>query len=315
MTGPGRRSLGLAALGLLARPAQAGGLTGAVSLLVPGPAGGNADGWARGIAPFLERHLPGAQIAVVNRPGESGLAAARSLATAAPDGHVLGAVATPLLLARAIAAGEAALLDRLDFLGAIAEEPVLLVGHPALAPDLAALQAQGEQALLGTPPAGGAAQLAGLAFARAWPLTLLAFANAQAARQAVIAGNVAAAMLALPEALAALRDDRLVGLGLAAAGRCPLLPELPTLREQGIPVQVAAYRGFALPAGTPAAPRDALASALQAVVTDSEFLAAAESEGYLPRYLPAARWEALVRAKLRDLTAQWRASPWLPRQD
>ena len=315
MAGPGRRGLGLAALGLLARPARAGRLTGPISLLVPGAAGGSADDWARGIAPFLERHLPRAQIAVVNRPGESGLAAARSLAAATPDGHVLGAVATPLLLARAIAAGEPALLDRLDFLGAIAEEPVLLVGHPALAPDLAALQARGEQALLGTPPAGGAAQLAGLAFARARPLTLLAFANAQAARQAVIAGNVAAAMLALPEAFAALRDDRLVGLGLAAAARCTLLPELPTLAEQGIPVRIAAHRGFALPAGTPAALRDALGGAMQAMVADAEFVAAAESQGYVPRYLPAARWDALARATLRELADQWRSAPWLPRQD
>jgi len=315
MAGPGRRSFGLAAVGLLARPARAGGLTGPISLLVAGAPGGNADGWARSIAPFLERHLPRAQIAVANRPGEGGLAAARSLAGTVPDGHVLGAVATPLLLARAIAAGQSAMLERLDFLGAIAEEPVLLVGHPGLAPTLGALRARGEQALLATPPPGNAAQLAGLAFARARPLTLLAFANAQTARQAVIAGNVAAAMLALPEALAALSDDRLAGLGLAAATRCPLLPEMPTLAEQGVAVRIAAHRGFALPLGTPQPLREALGAALKAMVADAEFVAAAEAEGYLPRYLPAATWDGLLRATARDLATQWRGDPWLPRAD
>jgi len=315
MPGPGRRNLGIAALGLLPRPVLAGGLTGAVSLLVGGTPGGLADAWARGIAPFLERHLPRTQVAVANRPGDGGLAAARSLAAAAPDGHVLGAVASPLLPARAIAAGEAGLLDRLDFIGAVAEEPVLLVGHPGLAPDLAALGRRGEQALLATPPAGSAPHLAGLAFARARSLGLLAFANAQAARQAVIAGNVPVAMLALPEALAALRDGRLAGLGFAAARRCPLLPEVPTLTEQKLLVRIAAYRGFALPAGGEAGIRATLGKALQAVVGDAEFVAAAEAAGYLPDYLPAESWAATLRTAAAGLATQWQTAPWLPRRD
>src|SRR6187200_457574 len=91
-----RRAFGaLAAAGLATRPvlAQTGSLPGPLpgSFLGPGPAvtllvgaspGSAADSWARGFAPFLERHWPHAVVAVVNRPGEGGLAAARSVAGA-----------------------------------------------------------------------------------------------------------------------------------------------------------------------------------------------------------------------------------------
>jgi tripartite-type tricarboxylate transporter receptor subunit TctC len=100
-----RRGLGaLAGLAPLAAAAQPAG-AGPVTLLVGVGPGSGADTWARGFAPFLERHWPHAAVTVANRPGERGLAAARALATAAPDGRLIGAIGTPLLLARAVEAG------------------------------------------------------------------------------------------------------------------------------------------------------------------------------------------------------------------
>jgi len=310
----GRRGLGLAGLALLA-PSPARAVAGPVTLLVGGPPGGTADDWARSFAPFLERHMPRAAVGVVNRPGEGGLAAARALAAAAPDGHVIGAFATPLLLARAVSAGALPLLERLVFVGAVAEEPVVLVGHPGTAEDLAALRALGDRAVLAAPQAGSAAQLAGLNFARLAPMTVLAFPNAAAARQAVVAGNVACAMLAAPDAIAALRDGRLVGLGVAASQRSALLPEVPTLAEQGVALRQVGHRGFALPAGTDAATLAGLAAALKAVVADPEFVDAARDQGYVARFLGQAEWEPMLRGTATRLAERWISDPWVPRRD
>ena len=290
-----------------------------VTLLVGGAAGSPGDLWARSFAPFLERHWPRTTVGVLNRPGEGGLAAVRDLAAAAPDGRVVGSVSTPQLLARAVEAGDGTLPERLEFLTAVAEEPLLLVGHPGSLADLGGLARLPGPALLGTPPQGSAAQLAGvalgLALAPRVPLGLLAFPTAAGAREAVIAGNIPCAMLAVPEALAALRDDRLVPLGLAQARRSPLLPEVPTLAEQGVPLVLLARRGFAVPAGVPPALLEPLLRAMRAAVADPEFAAQATARGYVPQFLGPTAWAPEVRRLSGELEARWATNPWVTPRD
>jgi tripartite-type tricarboxylate transporter receptor subunit TctC len=290
-------------------------LPGPISLLVGAAAGSAADHWARGFAPFLERHLPRTAVAVVNRAGEGGLAAARGIAGAPPDGRLIGAVALPRLLSRAIEARAEPLLARLDFIGVVAEEPLVLIGLAGTVDDLDALRALGPQAVLGTPPHGSAAQLAAGALGRALAFDLLPFATASAARQAVLAGNIACALLALPEAIAALRDGRLAGLALARPQRSELLPEVPTFAEQGIPLQAAAYRGFAVPAGTDHAVLLSLLAALRAVVEDPEFAAQAQAQGAIPRFIGQPAWEPMLRRMLVELGERWDRDPWTARHD
>lgn len=305
-----RQGLGAAtALALASRAARADG---PVTLLVGAAPGSAADSWARGFAPFLERHWPRTAIAVVNHPGEGGLAAARVVAGAPPNGRLVGSVAVPLLQARAIEARAEAMLTRLDFVAAVAEEPLVLVGQAGTVEDLEALRALGPQAVLGTPPHGSAAQLAAFALGRVLPLTLLAFASAPAARQAVLAGNVAGALLAVPEAIAALRDGRLAGLGLAQAQRSDLLPDVPTFAEQGIALRSAAHRGFAVARGADPAP---LLAALQAVVTDPEFAAQGQAQGYVPRFIGQAAWAPMLRQTITELADRWVKDPWTARHD
>ena len=307
---PGRRALA----GLLACPALARAEAApAATLLVGAAPGSAADLWTRGFAPFLERHWSRGSVAVANDPGEGGLAAARTIAAAAPDGRLIGAITTPLLPARAIAAGDPGLPGRLDWLASVAEEPVLLVAHPLLVPDLAALRGLGPDAVLGTPPAGSAAQLAAQALGRAMPLRLFGFATAAAARQAVVAGSIPCAMLGAPEAMGALREGRLVPLGQAQDRRSPLLPELPSLAELGLPGGPIGRRGFVLPPGLPGAPRAGLVRALEAAVADPEFVDQAEAGGRVPRFEGPAEWGALLRAERAALERRWVADPWVAR--
>lgn len=294
---------------------MAGPAPGPVTLLVGAGPGTTADSWARGFAPFLERHLPRATVAVVNRPGEAGLAAARAVAAAPPDGRLIGAVAIPLLLARTIESRAEALLPRLDFLAAVAEEPLVLVGQAGTLDSLAALRGLGLPAVMGTPPHGSAGQLAGIALGRILPLDLLPFASAPAARQAVLAGHIACALLTLPAAIAALRDGRLSGLALAQPQRSALLPEVPTFTEQGIPLQLAAHRGFAVPAGSDPASLASLLAALKAVVVDPEYAAQAWSQGMIPRFIGQPAWLPMLRRLQTELGERWAREPWTARQD
>jgi len=286
-----------------------------VTLLVGATPGGAADEWARGFAPFLERHWPGSSVAVRNLPGEDGLAAMRALAAAQADGRLIGAVSTPLLLARAVQRSETALLDGLHFVAAVVEEPVVLIANPDLAEDLAALRALGPRTILGTPSAGSAAQLAATAFSRTAPMDLLAFPNASAARQAVLAGHIPCAMVAISEVVAPLRKGRLAGLAIARKQRSRLAPEVPTFMEQGIALAVTSQRGFAVAAGTAPAAEEPVLQGLRSAVADPEFTAQAEALGVEPSFIARSEWEPELRRTLADLTARWVRDPWITRQE
>ncbi len=286
------------------RPAR--GLT----LLVGGQPGGVADTWARGFAPYLERHLQRATVGVQAHGGDSLLAAARLLADSAPDGRMLGAVSAPLLLARAIEKNQGALLRRLDWLAAVAEEPVVLVAAAAIG-DFAAFRALGQTATLGVPPAGTAAGLLGETLRARLSTGTLAFPSGSAARQAAMSGHVSAAAISLPEAMVHLREGRLVALALASQTRCPLLPEVPTLTELGLPLLALSQRGFVLPLEVPARQRDRLATALRAAVDDPEFIARGLAAGFVPRFAGPPDWSADIAAASASLAQRWAEAPWL----
>lgn len=310
----GRRTL-LAGLAGLALPAVArAGRREATELLVPGPAGSAVDRWARGVAPFLERAWRRQPLALRNLPGRGGLDALAELAAAQPGQRMIGVLTTPLLLARAVEAGEDSPLARIAPLAALVEEPVVLVAAPGGATDIEKLRTGAPGSSLGTPPPGTGAHVAGLRLAERAGLPLLAFPSAAAARQAAAAGHVAAAVLTLPDAIGFLRENRLVALGVAATRRSPLLPELPTLREAGLELLGATRRGFALPPGAAGEWRQALLAGLEALAGDPDLATHCADYGQVPRFLDASAWTGLLARQDQELRRRWREEPWLPRR-
>jgi tripartite-type tricarboxylate transporter receptor subunit TctC len=310
---PTRRALA----GLAASLALPAGLHAAprntVELLVPGAPGSAVDRWARGVAPFLERAWPRQPLALRNAPGRGGLEAVAQLAAAGPA-KVIGLLTTPLLLSRAVEAGEPSPLARIAPLAALVEEPVVIVAAPGSATDLDRLRAGAPGSSIGTPPAGTGAHVAGLRLAERVGLPLLAFPSGAAARQAAAAGHVAAAALTLPDAIAYLRENKLVALGVAAPRRSPLLPDLPTLREAGLEAFGATRRGFALsPAAAPEW-RDWLLGRLETLAGDPDLAAYGAENGQVPRFMAPEAWAALLGRQDEELRRRWREEPWLPRR-
>ena len=314
----GRRAALLAGLAASAiRPARAAKI---VNLIVGAPAGALADRHARAFAPFLERHSPHLHVNVVNAPGRSGLVAVDTLAGAAPDGSVLGWAVTPTLPARAVdLEGAADLLDRVRLVGAVMKEPIALVtpngSALASAQDIIRRSSENADAVpLGTPPAGSPSHLAALRLqsVAATRLNIVDFPSAAAAREAALAGNVEAAMLALGDAIDALRDGSLGGLGIAARDRSDSFPQMPPLRDLGLQLSSHIRRGLAAPAGLPEAVAAGLAAALQAIAADPEFQAEADANGFIATWFDGALWSAQAWAERSDLANLWRDQPWLP---
>ncbi|MBU8538034.1 type 2 periplasmic-binding domain-containing protein [Falsiroseomonas tokyonensis] len=312
---PRRALLGLAGALGLAAPRLALGARGNPAELLVGAAPGSAvDLWARGVAPFLERALPRLTLAVRNHPGRSGLDSISVLAEADPARRVIGVVTTPLLLARAVENGEPFPGTRIAPLAAVVEESMVLVGAHGGPADVAALRELGDRGTLGTPAPGSAAHFAALRLDGRLDLPRFAFPSAAAARQAAVSGHVAAAMLPLPDAIGWLREGKLHGIGIAAARRSPLLPELATLKEQAVDLIASAQRGFALNPAAPQGFRDALLGGLEGVAGDLDFAEQCASRGQTPRFLGPEPWGRLLARADSELRRRWAEEPWLPRR-
>jgi tripartite-type tricarboxylate transporter receptor subunit TctC len=279
-----------------------------VKLLVGFRSGSSADLWVRGFAPFLERHLKKVQVSVVNRVGEGGLAVARDLADARTDGSVIGYAATPFLLARMVERNATALLQRLRFLATVTEEPVVLVAPPGT--DLAALRAQRGNQPLALPPPVSAAAVAAAQIEGELPLAQLHFPSAAAARQAAISGHVAGALLTLPEAILAVREGKLVVIGIAAPAHHPQFPDAPTLNEAGLPLEASLQRGIMVPVAIAEEAAAEITQALRAAAADPEFLAQAEALGILPHVRDEADWRGVIQRDLATLRRRWETAPW-----
>ncbi len=90
---------------------------------------------------------------------------------------------------------------------------------------------------------------------------------------ALVAGQIDVALSAIPPALSYLRSGLIKAIAIGGPKRFPLLPDVPTFAEGGVPnVESRAWFGFVVPAGTPRPVIDKIAADVSRVVTQREFL-------------------------------------------
>ncbi len=83
-------------------------------------------------------------------------------------------------------------------------------------------------------------------------------------------------------------------LASLTSARDPLLSDVPTAREQGFDVSLEAWRGIAVPKGTPKAAIAALEGAIRRTVESPDFFQASERLGVRPAFMPAEEFRNLV---------------------
>jgi tripartite-type tricarboxylate transporter receptor subunit TctC len=127
------------------------------------------------------------------------------------------------------------------------------------------------------------------------------FAAAQVV-PSLVGGHVSA-VVQFPGALAApMKQGQLRLLATLTQGRDPAWHEVPTARELGFQVALDAWRGIAVPRGTPRQVVAALESAIRRTVESSEFLRGSENLGVRPAFLPADEFSALVAKEDAELS-------------
>jgi tripartite-type tricarboxylate transporter receptor subunit TctC len=108
-------------------------------------------------------------------------------------------------------------------------------------------------------------------------------------------GGQVDAVLQLPAALSGyVKSGQVRLLASLTSARDPLLGDVPTAREQGFDVALEAWRGIAVPKGTPRAAVATLEGAIRKTVDSVEFVQACEKLGVRPAFMPAGEFGDMI---------------------
>lgn len=131
------------------------------------------------------------------------------------------------------------------------------------------------------------------------PITGLPYRGGGRLLQDLVDGRVSLLFVNLDTALADLRAGRVRALAVSSARRHPLLPEVPTLAESGLPgFEVLSWSGLMVARGTPAPIVERLEAALRRVMASTEMQRAMQAEGLT---LPPAGAEAHAQLMAREI--------------
>ena len=238
-------------------------------LVVPFPPGGTTDYVSRLIALEVAKGL-GQAVVVENKPGAGTVIGVDAVAKAAPDGYSLVTVANSFCVNHT-------LVKKLPYDTQKDLRPVALMGL--------------SEHVLATHPGSGlktAADIVAVARAKPGSLSYASFGQGTSAHLAgemlksqlgvdivhipykgqapaladLLGGQVSMMFGNWPEFRSHVHSGKLAALGMATARRSAYAPQVPTLAEQGIPVESNSWNGLLVPAGTP----DAIVQRLNAEV-------------------------------------------------
>jgi tripartite-type tricarboxylate transporter receptor subunit TctC len=231
-----------------------------VRIIVPFGPGGLADITFRVVAEKLTGLL-GKPVLVENQPGAGGIAAAATVTKSKPDGHTLLVIVNGTAISKS-------LFKSLPYDPVKDLAPVSLVayfdlvvlakgdgGYKTLADLLAAARAAPGKLNFGSINPGSTQNLSAELFKSTAGIDaqVVPFRTSADAAAALMAGNLDAVFESYTAMKSLIDAGRLRALASTGSKRSAYLPELPTVKEAGVPAyEVTGWNALAAPAGTPA---------------------------------------------------------------
>ena len=295
----------VAALGLAGAQAQEYPVK-TIRLIVPLTTGAGADIAARIVAQRMSEHWK-QPVIVDNRPGAGGQIGTSAVVKSEPDGHTL------LVQSSSHSANPAIYrnlpydpLKDLTDVAILGKTPYVMVSagsgpYRSLSALLEAAKAKpGEIAYssagLGTSTHLAAEYLTGLAGVR---MIHVPFKGSPEALQDVLGGRSAFYMAPVNVALSLVKDGKLNALGVSTRTRAQVLPQVPTLAEQGLQdYEVTLWFGLWAPAGTPAAVVQKLNLSINAIVQEPQVREQFARLGMQPSPMKPEQFAKFVREEI-----------------
>ena len=310
-----RRCLLITVAALTPLVASSQSLPKTIHVVVPFPPGGPTDVLGRLLGQSLADSL-GATVVVDNKVGAAGNIGVDAVAKAPPDGSTIGIIPAgniavnptlfPTLPYKAADLAPVTMLATVDNVLVVNAEQV-----PAKnVRELLDLAAKKPGALsYASAGAGSQAHLAGalLELSTAVQLLHVPYRGIAPAVNDLVGGQVSMMFAPLQTALPFIKSGKLRALGIASQKRSPLLPDLPTIAEQGVAkFEAVSWYALMVPAGTPSDVVDRLSAATVRFLASPETRAKLAAQGMdpgggTPQDLAAtirsesARWSEVVR--------------------
>jgi tripartite-type tricarboxylate transporter receptor subunit TctC len=253
-----------------------------IRFVVPFSAGGPTDTAGRLIAGPLQKQL-GQPIVIENRPGASGVPATELVVSGANDGYtlVVGGIA-PIVLVPAVRKLRYDVDKDLVPLGLIWRSPQVLAVRASLdvktvADLIAYAKANPSKLTIGSAGIGTITHLANELFRREAGIsfTHVPYRSTSNSITDLMGGQIDAIFGDVAILSPQVKAGSIRPLAITAARRSPLLPDLPTTAEAGLPeVQTEVWYGLLAPARTPAPVLARLKAAVKAAQSDPDYRAA-----------------------------------------
>lgn len=286
-----------------------------IRVIVPYPAGGATDFFARLVFPKMGEAL-GQPVVVENRPGAGTAIGASEVARSAPDGYTL------LLGDAGTYAFNPTLYKKLSYDPTKDFAPVSLTGRFALIlavnpatpaksvqEFVAAAKSQPGKINYGAPGPGSPIHLAMEFFKQraGLDMTPIPYKGGADAMNDLLGGRISAMFLDIASGLPQIKGGKLRPLAVASAKRVAALPDLPTIGESGYPgFEAWAWQGFVAPAKTPRPIIMRLNAEFAKVMSDPTIKQRLSESGFEPqistpeefsRYMKSeiAKWAKVIR--------------------
>jgi tripartite-type tricarboxylate transporter receptor subunit TctC len=288
-----------------------------IKVIVPYPAGGATDFFARAVFPKMGEVL-GQPVVVENRPGAGTAIGASEVARSAPDGYTL------LLGDAGTYAFNPTLYKKLSYDPVKSFAPVSLTGRFALilAVNPAVVNASTVAEFVdiarrepgkinyGAPGPGSPIHLAMELFKdrAGLVMTAIPYKGGADAMNDLIGGRIGAMFPDIASGLPQIRGGKIKAVAVASEKRVAALPDVPTIGESGYPgFEAWAWQGFVAPVGTPADVIAKLNAAFVKVMADPALRQRLAESGFEPQtstpeefaaYMKSeiAKWEKVIRA-------------------
>lgn len=303
----------LAGFGGLSAWAQDAYPSKAVTMLVPFPPGGVADTVGRPVAEAMGRAL-GQSMVVENKGGAGGGIGMAQVAKAKADGYsVLMALSSIVVLPEAdkvLKRNPLFTLDQLKPVARFTADPTALVvradspwktyqdfiNHVKSKPGVVTFGSSGNYGTMHVP-------MEQLKVATGTYMLHVPYTGAGPAVLALLAGQVDALSTGPSSVMQHVRAGKLRVLAHWGEGRLAALPEVPSLKELGVPVSYSQWSGLFVPAATPEAVVSKLRQAAKAASEDARARQSLAAAGTSFMYQDAPEFERFVQADARNMTA------------
>jgi tripartite-type tricarboxylate transporter receptor subunit TctC len=275
-----------------------------IRLVVTFAAGGGADFAGRTVGARLAEQL-GQSVLVDNRAGGGGLIGNDIVAKAPPDGYtlLLGAAGPMVVAPHLYPSVPYDPVKDLVPVAHIASTPFVLTVSPGVAANtlaelIAFAKANPGKLTYGSSGTGGTPHLAGELFTRMAGVNMVhaPYKGLAPAINDLLGGHIQVLFADTGLVLPHIKAGKLKALAVTGTRRTPLLPDLPTVPEAGLPSYSAgSWYGFLAPAGTPADVMNRLNAEVRTALGHPELQKQLGTQGMEPLAMSREQFAALLR--------------------